>query len=243
VTGEAFLVIGVLFEKQIVIFTLVSFSLNECLQPIHPLNSSPIRKKIRCLQLIPPAMNSDDASTHYDALLSDISKHILQSRYRAARLVNRELLEVLNEDERVFDHRAIQNIKDFILKEGKGFAFIGNQYRLVVDEQEFFVDLLFFNRHLQCLVAIELKRGAFKPEYLGQLSFHVNVLNGQVRLPHENPSIGILLCKEKSNAVVEYAFQGYTTPMGVATYQLSSDLPEHLRNVLPDPEALKKFLG
>ena len=125
---------------------------------------------------------------------------------------------------------------------GTGFSFVGNQHRLLVDEQEFFVDLLFFNRQLQCLVAVELKRGAFKPEYLGQLNFYVNVLNAQVRLPHESPSIGILLCKEKSNAIVEYAFEGYKTPMGVATYQLGPDLPEHLRNVLPDPEALKKLL-
>ncbi|MBC7572086.1 MAG: DUF1016 domain-containing protein [Spirosoma sp.] len=155
------------------------------------------------------------------------------------------LLDFINveaDDERVVEKGIVQNIREFILKMGTGFSFIGNQYRLIVDEQEFFVDLLFFNRQLQCLVAVELKRGAFKPEYLGQLNFYVNVLNDLVKLPHENPSVGILLCKEKSNAIVEYAFQGFTTPMGVATYQLSSDLPEHLRNVLPDPEALKKLL-
>lgn len=155
------------------------------------------------------------------------------------------LLDFINveaDDERVVEKGIVQNIREFILKMGTGFSFVGNQYRLVVDEQEFFVDLLFFNRQLQCLVAVELKRGAFKPEYLGQLNFYVNVLNDLVRLPHENPSVGILLCKEKTNAIVEYSFQGYTTPMGVATYQLSSDLPEHLRHVLPDPESLKKLL-
>lgn len=153
-----------------------------------------------------------------------------------------DFINVETDDERVVEKGIVQNIREFILKMGTGFSFIGNQYRLVVDEREFFVDLLFFNRQLQCLVAVELKRGEFKPEYLGQLSFYVNVLNDLVRLPHENPSVGILLCKEKSNAIVEYAFEGYKTPMGVATYQLSSDLPEHLRNVLPDPEALKKLL-
>ncbi|MBC8155993.1 MAG: DUF1016 domain-containing protein [Bacteroidetes bacterium] len=155
------------------------------------------------------------------------------------------LLDFINveaDDERVVEKGIVQNIREFILKMGTGFSFIGNQYRLVVDEHEFFVDLLFFNRQLQCLVAVELKRGEFKPEYLGQLNFYVNVLNDLVKLPHENPSVGILLCKEKSNAIVEYAFEGYKTPMGVATYQLSSDLPEHLRNVLPDPESLKKLL-
>ncbi|GAB3808849.1 PDDEXK nuclease domain-containing protein [Spirosoma humi] len=153
-----------------------------------------------------------------------------------------DFINVEKDDERVVEKGIVQNIREFILKMGTGFSFVGNQYRLVVDEQEFFVDLLFFNRQLQCLVAVELKRSEFKPAYLGQLSFYVNVLNDLVRLPHESPSIGILLCKEKSNAVVEYAFQGYNTPMGVATYQLSSDLPDHLRNVLPDPEALKKLL-
>ncbi|ADB39421.1 PDDEXK nuclease domain-containing protein [Spirosoma linguale] len=156
------------------------------------------------------------------------------------------LLDFINveaDDERVVEKGIVQNIREFILKMGTGFSFVGNQYRLVVDEREFFVDLLFFNRQLQCLVAVELKRGEFKPEYLGQLNFYVNVLNDLVKLPHENPSVGILLCKEKTNAIVEYAFQGFTTPMGVATYQLSSDLPEHLRNVLPDPEELKKLLN
>ncbi|RRB04652.1 PDDEXK nuclease domain-containing protein [Larkinella rosea] len=153
-----------------------------------------------------------------------------------------DFINVEKDDERVVEKGIVQNIREFILKMGTGFSFVGNQYRLVVDEKEFFVDLLFFNRQLQCLVAVELKRSEFRPEYLGQLNFYVNVLNGQIRLPHENPSIGILLCKEKSNAVIEYAFQGYTTPMGVSTYQLSSDLPEHLRAVLPDPEALRKLL-
>ncbi len=153
-----------------------------------------------------------------------------------------DFINVEKDDERVVEKGIVQNIREFILKMGTGFSFVGNQYRLVVEEQEFFVDLLFFNRQLQCLVAVELKRGEFKPEYLGQLNFYVNVLNDLVRLPHENPSIGILLCREKSNAIVEYSFQGFSTPMGVATYELSSDLPEHLRNVLPDPESLKKLL-
>lgn len=153
-----------------------------------------------------------------------------------------DFINVEKDDERVVEKGIVQNIREFILKMGTGFSFVGNQYRLVVEEQEFFVDLLFFNRQLQCLVAVELKRGEFKPEFLGQLNFYVNVLNDLVRLPHENPSVGILLCKEKSNAIVEYSFQGFNTPMGVATYQLSSDLPEHLRDVLPDPEALKKLL-
>jgi len=155
------------------------------------------------------------------------------------------LLDFINveaDDERVIEKGIVQNIKEFILKAGKGFAFIGNQHRLLVDKDEFFVDLLFYNRQLKCLVAVELKKGNFKPIYAGQLNFYLNVLNDQEKLPDENPAIGIVLCKEKNDKTVEYAFQNIHNPMGLATYQLSSDLPEHLRNVLPDPEALKKLL-
>ncbi|WP_262899033.1 PDDEXK nuclease domain-containing protein [Fibrella rubiginis] len=156
------------------------------------------------------------------------------------------LLDFINaetDDERVVEKGIVQNVKDFILKAGKGFAFIGNQHRLLVDDQEFFVDLLFYNRQLRCLVAIELKKGSFKPAYAGQLNFYLNVLNDQERMPDENSAVGIVLCKEKSDKVVEYAFQAMQNPMGVATYQLSPDLPDHLKNVLPDPETLKKLLG
>lgn len=186
-------------------------------------------------------MNTN-TTDQYQTLLSDISSQIQQSRYRAAQLVNRELLEVLNVDKRIFDEGIGQNIKDFILKAGKGFAFIGNQHRLLVDEKEFFVDLLFYNRQLRCLVAVELKKGKFKPAHAGQFIFYLNALNDQERMPHENPAIGIALCKGKNDKAVEYTFQSIHNPMGVATYQLSSDLPEHLHDILPDPESLKKIL-
>ncbi len=153
-----------------------------------------------------------------------------------------DFINVETDDERVVEKGIVQHVKDFILKAGKGFAFIGNQHRLLVDDEEFFVDLLFYNRQLRCLVAIELKKGKFKPTYAGQLNFYLNVLNDQERMPDENPAIGIVLCKEKTEKTVNYAFQGIANPMGVATYQLGPDLPEHLRNVLPDPESLRKLL-
>ncbi|MBC7913849.1 MAG: DUF1016 family protein [Pyrinomonadaceae bacterium] len=118
------------------------------------------------------------------------------------------------ENERAIENEIVSNIRKFILGLGKGFSFIGNQYRLEVDGQEFFIDLLFFNRHLQALVIFELKRGAFKPEYAGQLNFYLNVLDDKVKLPQENPSIGIIICKEKSNTVVEYAFKSIDNAMG-----------------------------
>jgi len=126
---------------------------------------------------------------------------------------------------------------------GQGFAFIGNQFRLNVDEQEYFIDLLFFNRQLQALVAFELKNGAFKPEYLGKMNFYLSALDDLVRQPHENPSIGIILCKEKKNTVVEYSFRDFSKPMGVATFITSNELPEKYKGILPDPKSLKKLLG
>jgi predicted nuclease of restriction endonuclease-like (RecB) superfamily len=145
-------------------------------------------------------------------------------------------------DERVLENGIVTNIKNFIMSLGKDFSFIGNQYRIIVEEQEYFIDLLFFNRRLQCLIAIELKRGAFKPEYFGKMNFYLSALDDLVRLPHENQSIGIILCKSQKQSIVEYAIRDMNKPMGVAVYKLASELPEKYRNILPDAETLKKLL-
>ena len=145
-------------------------------------------------------------------------------------------------DERVLESEIVNNIRKFIMSLGKDFSFIGNQYRLLFEEREYFIDLLFFNRQLQSLVAIELKRGDFKPEYLGKMNFYLSALDDLVRLPHENPSIGIILCKSQNRRVVEYAFRDTTKPMGVAVYQTASKLPPEYQNILPDAERLKELL-
>jgi len=145
-------------------------------------------------------------------------------------------------DERVLESAVVNNIRKFIMSLGKDFSFIGNQYRVIVDEEEYFVDLLFFNRKLQCLVAFDLKRGNFKPEYLGKMNFYLSALDDMVRLSHENNSIGIILCKSQKQKTVEYAFRDMTKPMGVATYKTTSELPPEYRNVLPDAEKLKELL-
>jgi len=146
------------------------------------------------------------------------------------------------DDERLIENKIVQNITDFILNLGKGFSFIGNQYKINVEKKEFFIDLLFYNRELQALVAFDLKRAEFKPEHVGKLNFYLNVLNDKVRLPHENPSIGIVLCKEKNNVIVEYALQGTDQPMGVATYKTRDETPEKYRNILPAADELIKLL-
>ena len=158
--------------------------------------------------------------------------------------INVEELDTQDEDlnERVLEKTIVDNIKRFILTFGQDFIFVGNQYRLEVSGEEMFVDLLFFNRELNSLVAVELKSGKFRSSYLGQLSIYLSALDTYVRKPHENPAIGILLCRDINQSFVEFAIRDYDKPMGVATYRATKDMPERLRNALPDIEELKKLL-
>jgi len=125
---------------------------------------------------------------------------------------------------------------------GKGFAFLGSQYRLEVGGEEFSINLLFFHRFLRCLVAIELKTGDFKPEYAGKMNFYLNALDDLVRLPHENPTIGIILCKSKNKVVAEYALKGITKPIGVSEYTLTRNLPKEFQKQLPSVTELERQL-
>ncbi len=145
-------------------------------------------------------------------------------------------------DERVVEKQIIHNIKKFIMEFGKDFAFVGNQYHLEIYSEEFFPDLLFFNRELNALVVVELKTGKFKSGYLAQLMTYLRILDDKVKKPHENPSIGIVLCKEANHSFVEYVMQDYDKPMGVATYTTSQETPEALKDALPDMDELKKLL-
>ena len=145
-------------------------------------------------------------------------------------------------DEKVLENEIVENIRDFILKFGKEFLFIKNQYTVDVKGHTFKIDLLFFNRELNALVAVELKRGPFKTAYLGQLNGYLTVLDDFVRKPHENPSIGLVLCKSADKSIVEYLIKDYNKPMGVATYRTKEEMPEKFRDALPDIEDLKKLL-
>lgn len=199
---------------------------------------------------------ASNAADSYGSLPSNFSTTIQNSRdaIKALNMFKDEyLLDFINTeeigtrdladiDERVVEKEIIHNIKKFIMTFGRDFAFVGNQYHLEVYSEEFFPDLLFFNRELNCLVVVELKTGNFKPGYLGQLMTYLRILDDKVRKPHENPSIGIVLCKNANKDFVEYVIQDYAKPMGVATYRLSEDMPEKLREALPDIEDLKKLL-
>lgn len=145
-------------------------------------------------------------------------------------------------DERVLEQGIVQNIKQFIMTFGKGFSFVGNQFHLDAFGVDQYVDLLFFNRDLNCLVAVELKNGPFKTAYLGQLSGYLRILDDFERREHENPSIGLVLCKDMNTAFVDYMIRDYTRPMGVATYKTSKDMSHELLDALPPIDALKALL-
>lgn len=145
-------------------------------------------------------------------------------------------------DERRVEQSIVSNIKNFIMALGRDFSFIGNQYRLIVDEKEYFIDLLFFSRRLRSLVAIELKWTDFRPEYVGKMNFYLSALDDMVRLPYENPSIGIILCRGQKQKTVEYALRDTNKPMGVATYRAANELPEEYSQALEGLEGLKELL-
>ncbi len=146
-------------------------------------------------------------------------------------------------DEKVVEQQIVHNIKKFIMTFGKDFTFVGNQYHLEIYTENFFPDLIFFNRELNALVVIELKIGEFKPSYLGTLTTYLKILDTKVRKPHENPSIGIVLCKSANKDFVEFVIQDFKRPMGVATYTTAEDMPDQLRKALPDMDDLRQLLN
>jgi len=185
--------------------------------------------------------NKGNIQNNFDKTLPEKFKSKAIAAFRDELMLN--FIQVDDEnDERLIESEIVKNIKDFMMSLGKEFSFMGNQYRLVVDGDEFFVDLLFFHRGLQSLIAIELKTGKFKPEYAGKMNFYLAALDEYVKLQHENPSIGIILCKEKSKAIVEFAFRYTDSPIGVGTYKLTTKLPKEYAKYLPKPEDFKKLL-
>lgn len=144
--------------------------------------------------------------------------------------------------ERELEDRLVERLRDFILELGYGFCFVGRQYRLALGKKEYFVDLLFYHRFLKALVAIDLKVGAFEPEFAGKMDFYLNLLNDRERAPDDRPSIGIILCAEKDNLEVEYALKTKANPIGVAEYQLQTRLSAEFRGKLPTAKQLEDAL-
>ncbi len=143
-----------------------------------------------------------------------------------------------NAKEHDLEQALIQNITHFILELGKGFAFVGKQYKLTVEEQEFFIDLLFYNYILKRFIVIELKTTEFKPEYIGQIGFYITIIDRHIKESSDKATIGLIICKSKNNTVVEYALANSKIPTGVAEYKLLSELPEEVQSYLPSQNEL-----
>ncbi len=147
----------------------------------------------------------------------------------------------LREDmlERDIEKALVQDVTKLLLELGTGFAFLGNQYRLNVGGDDFYIDLLFYHLNLRCYVVIELKTGDFKPEYAGQLNFYLSAVDGILKKEEDNPSIGLLLCKSKNNLVAEYSLKDISKPIGVSAYKVTGNLPDDLGKQLPSVEDIR----
>lgn len=168
---------------------------------------------------------------------SDLARESLKDPYRF------DFLGLTDEaQEREIEHALVKHVTEFLLELGAGFAFVGRQVLLDVGGDEFFIDLLFYHLKLRCYVVIELKGGKFKPEHLGQLGFYLTAVDRQVKNEHDNPTIGLLLCKSKNKIVAEYALGDKSQPMGIAEYKLLDALPAELQTSLPSIEAIEQAL-
>ncbi len=171
------------------------------------------------------------------AVQSDLAQQITKDPYHLDFLNLREQY-----DEREIEDELVNNVTRFLLELGKGFSYMGRQFRLEVGQQEFFPDLLFYNAHLHSYVVIELKVQSFRPSFLGQLSFYVSAINHQFKTDIDNPTIGLLICKDKDNVVAKYALDSYKEPMGISEYQLSKLFPKDFKSSMPTIEELEKGL-
>ncbi len=151
-----------------------------------------------------------------------------------------DFLNLTNEaNEAQIENSLVKHITQFLLELGSGFAFVNQQYRLNVNGDDFFIDLLFYHIKLKCYVVIELKNEEFKPAHIGQLNFYLSTIDAQIKSPTDEPTIGILLCREKNHLVAQYALNGVQKPIGIAEYQLVKNLPEKLAQQLPSVEELE----
>jgi len=177
--------------------------------------------------------------TNFDNTLEENYKH--QTVLAVKDEYNFDFLDLgVEYSEHALEIGLINKIREFLAQMGTDFTFIGNQYKLDIADEEYFIDLLLYHRRLKSLIAIELKIGKFKPEFAGKMSFYLSVLNDTVKLPDENPSIGIIICQEKNRTTVEYALKDNMQPMGVATYKVTDSLPTSLKGLLPSSQDIEE---
>jgi len=175
--------------------------------------------------------------TNFDETVPE--KYRLQAKLAVKDEYNFDFLEMgIEHSEAELEATIIKNIRAFLIEMGGDFTFIGNQYHLPIGGEDYHIDLLLYHRRLKSLIAIDLKIGSFSPEYAGKMQFYLTVLDETKRLPDENPSIGIIICKSKERTIVEYALKSSDKPIGVATYSIHNTLPEEMRSLLPSPEEI-----
>jgi len=180
--------------------------------------------------------------TNFDDAVPE--KYRLQAKLAVKDEYNFDFLEIgTQHSEEELETAIMKNLRKFLIEMGGYFTFVCDQYYLDVTDEDYHIDLLLFHRRLRSLIAIELKIGEFKPEYVGKMQFYLNALDETVKLPDENPSIGIIICKSKHRTRVEYTLKTSSAPIGVATYSTKDSLPDNLRALLPSPDEIAKIVG
>lgn len=169
---------------------------------------------------------------------SDLARQMLKDPYQFDFLMLKE-----RHDEQELENALIEHITRFLLELGAGFSYLGRQYKLEVDGDEFFIDLLFYHVRLHCYVVVELKTVKFKPEFAGKLNFYISAVDEILKAEQDHPTIGILICKSKKDTVVEYALRNINKPIGVSEYTITQNLPEELKSSLPSIEEIEAELG
>ncbi len=167
----------------------------------------------------------------------DLAKQILKDPYNFDFLT---ITERHNEQE--LENALIDHLTKFLLEFGAGFAFVGRQYKIAVDGDEYSIDLLFYHVRLHCYIVVDLKVVKFKPEFAGKLNFYISAIDSQVRSETDEPTLGILICKSKSDIKVEYALRDLNKPIGVSEYQITTHLPDQFRSSLPSIEQIEAEL-
>lgn len=169
---------------------------------------------------------------------SDLAQQVVKDPYTFDFLASAEDVQ-----EREIERGLVEHIQRFLLELGVGFAFVGRQVHMDVGDQDFYIDLLFYHLRLRCYVVIELKAGAFKPEYAGKMNFYLSAVDDRLRHKDDQPSVGIILCKSKNRLIAEYALRDTHKPIGVSAYKLTKALPEKLKGTLPTIKDLEAELG
>jgi predicted nuclease of restriction endonuclease-like (RecB) superfamily len=182
------------------------------------------------------------AVTNFKATLpapqSDLAQQILKDPYNFDFLLLRK-----KHDEKELEEALIDHVTRFLLELGAGFSYVGQQYKLEVGGDEYFIDLLFYHTRLHCFVVIELKAVKFKPEFVGKLNFYVSAVDGILKTEQDKPTIGLMICKSKNDVVVEYALKGIHNPIGVSEYMITKNLPIEFQSSLPSIEQIEAELG